>query len=287
MRKDEVDGRSATATASADQTNHMKSKRPSWDGESEESDEEEDSREKSGLLKLDFSDNKKIVALPEHLPCLAPNLSKLTAAGCGITGPVHIAQLPPGLTILDLSRNQIVKFDVTGSERIADRSCFRPSHVGLSKSESVPVHLNRPRPAAKKLCRHRSHRMLPRLKNLNLSQNNLEELSFMMSQKQNGRTELIDCVMPELQYLYLSNNALKRVPQHIGKVKKLLCFDISGNPKVDTLPPELGLCSQLYDLKFNSQQIRDPPRAIVDKKNAKGHLDVPYIRNFLKGVCEQ
>ena len=266
----------------------MISKRPSWDGESDESDDEEEtSKEKSGLQKLDISDNKNIRSLPAHLPCLAPNLSKLIAAGCGIDSPVHISQLPFGLTILDLSRNELTKLDLTGREQIRNRACgSRVAHTNLlHKSVSEPTKINKWKAIAK-FCRHRLHRQLLQLKTLNLSQNKIEELSFTIP-KQGDQIEAVDCVLPMVQTLNLSTNALKIVPANIGKMRKLGSLDISGNPKIDTLPPELGRCSSLYDLKFNPQQIRDPPRAIVERRRLNGQIDVQYIRNFLKGICEQ
>ena len=283
VENDETDSR-RHASANVSKSDTVRSKRPSWDGESsDESDEEEDSRVKSGLYKLDISDNKNLTDLPIHLPCLAPNLCKLTAAGCSIKGQICISQLPPELTMLDLSRNEIKKFDLTGNGSIADRSCFSPTFTKLRKSSSVPTSMNMPK-QLKRFCHHRSHQRFNRLKNINLSDNNLEAFLFM---KQNSNSELFDCALPELQTLALANNELKEVPVHIGKIRKLLSLDIIGNTNIDTLPPELGLCSQLYELKFNPLQIRDPNRAIVEKKNQKGQIDVPYIRNFLRGVCEK
>ncbi|XP_065057929.1 leucine-rich repeat serine/threonine-protein kinase 1-like isoform X2 [Rhopilema esculentum] len=265
----------------------VKSKRPSWDGESsDESEEEEETGEKCGITKIDISDNPDVAALPVNLPCLAPNLFKLTAAGCSIQGAIVLSQLPPSLTMLDLSRNQITKVDLGGDEADTDRVCYSTFHATMKKSISAPVLQSR-NAKQKRFCSHRSHRFLSNLRNLNLSQNNLESLVFLSCLKEQTKVETFDCVFPDLQTLNLANNVLKNVPEHIGKLPKLLCLDVSGNPKIDTLPPELGLCSQLYDLKFNAAYIRDPPRAIIEKKNGKGQLDVPYIRNFLKGVCKQ
>ena len=265
----------------------VKSKRPSWDGESsDESEEEDETVEKCGITKIDISDNPDVTALPVNLPCLAPNLFKLTAAGCSIQGAIVLSQLPPSLTMLDLSRNQITKVDLGGDEADTDRVCYSTFHATMKKSISAPVLQNR-NVKQKKFCSHRSHKFLSNLRNLNLSQNNLESLVFLSCLKEQTKVETFDCVFPDLQTLNMANNVLKNVPEHIGKLQKLLCLDVSGNPKIDTLPPELGLCSQLYDLKFNAAYIRDPPRAIIEKKNGKGQLDVPYIRNFLKGVCKQ
>ena len=262
----------------------VRSKRPSWDGESsDESDNEEDEKVKSGLNKLDISDNKNLTSLPDHMPCLAPNLSKLTAAGCEIQGQISLSQLPPELTMLDLSRNKIEGFDLSGNEPNADRSCFAPTSTKLKKSPSAPSNMNAPK-QTRKLCHHRSHQRFLRMKNINLSDNKLKVFLFM---RHDSKKDLIDCALPELQTLTLSNNVLKEVPPHIGKIRKLLSLDISGSNSIDTLPSELGLCSQLYELKFNSAQIRDPNRTIVEKKNARGLIDVPYIRNFLRGVYEQ
>ena len=262
----------------------LRSRRPSWDGDSDdESDDEEDAKEKLGILKLDVSDNKDLKELPNHLPCLAPNLSKLTAAGCSIEGQINLSELPSELIMLDLSRNKISLFNLTGNEPKSDRSCFSPAVAKLKKSSSVPSNINRPR-QARKLCHHRSHERFLRLKNINLSDNSLKSFLFM---KHNSKNDLIDCALPELRTLTLSKNELTEVPAHIGKVRSLLSLDVSGNPSIYSLPSELGLCSQMYELKFNPAQIRDPNRTIVEKKNQKGQIDVPYIRNFLKGVYEQ
>jgi len=261
----------------------VRSKRPSWDGESsDESDDEEDSKVKSGLFKLDISDNKTLNCLPTGMPCLAPNLCKLIAAGCAIAGSINLSQLPPELLMLDLSRNKIKQFNLSGNEPETDRLCVISTLSRIKRSPSVPTNFNSKK-QIKKFCHHRSHLRFPRLRTMHLSDNNLEAFVFM---RHNSSFDLIDCALPDLRTLTLSNNSLKEVPVHIGKIRSLLTLDISGNPSIDKLPPELGLCAQLYDLKFNSAQIREPSKAIIEKKN-KGQTDVPYIRNFLKGVYEQ
>lgn len=282
VETDETDLR-RHATAHVDGADTVRSKRPSWDGESsDESDDEQDSREKSGLYKLDISDNKNLNELPVHLPCLAPNLCKLTASGCSIQGRITLSQLPPELMMLDLSRNRISTFDVTGNEPNPDRSCFSLNFTKSRKSSPVPSILKAKQ--AKRFCHHRSHQCFLRLKNINLADNILDAFLFT---KQSSLSELLDCALPELQTLTLTNNELKEVPVDIGRLRRLLSLDIVGNANIHTLPPELGLCSQLYELKFNPLQIREPNRAIVEKQNQKGQIDVPYIRNFLRGIFER
>lgn len=262
----------------------MRSRRPSWDGESsDESDEEDDLRFKSGLYKLDISGNKGITSLPMHLPCLAPNLCKLTAAECSIQGPICLSQLPPELTMLDLSGNQIQKFDATSNEPAVDRSCFSPTLAKLNRRSSPYFGAKLPK-QMKKFCNHRSHLHFLRLKTINFADNKLGVFLFV---RQHSSSDLFDCALPELQTLTLTNNELNAVPVHIGKLRNLCSLDINGNPNIEVLPPELGLCSKLYELKFNPLQIREPNRAVVEKRNQKGIIDVPYIRNFLKGVCER
>ncbi len=265
-------------------TDNVKSKRPSWDGESDDSDDEEETKVKSGLTKLDISNNKNIESLPEQLPCLAPDLTKLTAAGCGISNPVYISSLPAGLAMLDLSRNQITKFDLTGSEPIGMRRCLSTSHSRASKTTSAPEKANSRHD--KKLCSHCSHDLLIHLTTLNISRNQLEEIRFIVT-KQQGMTETLQCVIPNVHTLNISHNLFRVVPPNIQKIKKLGHLEIIGNARIDSLPPELGMCLQLYELKFNPQQMRYPPKAIIEKKRVNGQIDIQYIRRYLKQVCEQ
>eukprot|EP00794_Sanderia_malayensis_P000449 gene449-1090_t len=279
-RRDDPTGLKSTPNTAFEESDNVKSKRPSWDGESDDSDDEDEVKDVSGLQKLDISDNK-VRNLPVQLPCLAPNLSKFIAAGCEISNAVYISMLPARLTILDLSRNNVRKVDLSGREPTETQcSCGSMGNARVLV-QSAPGVMQRVR-SSRKLCGHRSHRTLSLLTNLNLSQNKLEEIRFTTDQSDGTST----CVLSAIHTFNISHNQFKIVPPNIEKMKKLAHFEIIGNTKIDTLPPELGLCSKLYELKFNPQQFRYPPRDIIDKKRDNGQIDIPYIRKFLKRVCE-
>ena len=282
--KDQLDGEEKSTCST--RHSRISIRRPTWEGDSDESedDEEESLMEKSGLFKLDISENE-FMSLPFALPCLAPNLSKLVASGNHITDVSSVTCLPASLSLLDLSKNSMTKFDLSGRQGVSDRACYSVSHGSISRRASFPLDVNNSG-SNRRLCRHRAHKSLAHLRQLILSGNKLDELHLTV--RRNVRSPSVtEIIMPALQSLDLSNNLLKEVPQQIGKHVKLGSLNIADNPKIDSLPPELGLCADVYELKFNNQQLKFPPRNVLDRRGQDNRPNVRYIIGFLKSVYEK
>ena len=86
----------------------------------------------------------------------------------------------------------------------------------------------------------------PSLKTLNLSDNSLETLPKSMA-------------MAKLSILYVARNNLYEVPQCICEITTLQSLDLSGNPRLTQLPPQMGRLTNIEMLKLeNLDQVRIP-----------------------------
>lgn len=264
---DEVDGQSMQYTS------QVYSKRPSWEGDSEESDDDEvEYMKKSGLNKLDISKNY-FINIPLGLPCLAPNLSKLNLSRNKITEIYSLSLFPENLTSLDLSDNGLKVLDFTGTLNETINACY-----GVVKKQLHRRAMSHPN-TRRKYCQHRKHKQLANLTRLILSNNNLEHLSFTCESQLNIKNHSkINIIFPELKTLYVSNNKLSRVPIGIGNFSKLASLTISDNPNLDSLSSELGLCAELYELNIDNLHIKDPPKNIMENRDIKGIIG--YLKSL-------
>ncbi|XP_078352523.1 leucine-rich repeat serine/threonine-protein kinase 2-like isoform X1 [Oculina patagonica] len=106
----------------------------------------------------------------------------------------------------------------------------------------------------------------PSLKILNLNDNALETLPKSMAQA-------------KLSILYLARNNLYEVPLCICQIITLQSLDLSGNPRLTQLPPQMGRLTNIEMLKLeNLDQLTDPPEEI--KRN--GIKTISYLRNILR-----
>ena len=261
-------------------TSQVYSKRPTWDGNSDDSDDEDvDYLNKSGLNKLDLSYNE-FTQIPVGLPCLAPNLSKLILKKNKIVEVDSITVFPYSLTTLDLSENGLKKFDLSLSKPEEVNICYA---IVRKSNASRPLSY----PASKlKFCLHCKHRQLADLSRLILSNNQLDKIAL----SQRTVKEVVDnqkVLFPDLKTLDLSRNKLSRVPMFIGKLTKLLSLSIDHNSNIDVLPSELGLCSELFELKIDISSIKDPPRNIVEKQTNDGRRDIHFLTGYLKSLHDK
>ena len=113
---------------------------------------------------------------------------------------------------------------------------------------------------------------LPSLKELNLSCNKLNQIPYVsnwsrylsvldLSENLLENLELPnDILAPSLHTLNLSRNNLIKLPACIGSFTNLRCFDISHNPYILSLPPEMGELSNLEELNVDGLiDLSDPP----------------------------
>lgn len=127
------------------------------------------------LTNLDLSQND-FTSIPYCLPCLAPHLCKLNMSNNKLTeiGPLH--RYPACLRELNLDNNHIDDSIIDDQcEEAEEDRCFSPN-IGRLKLNNTPMKspLRRNR-----ICLHRTHEQLERLKLLRLSGNKLKRITLL------------------------------------------------------------------------------------------------------------
>ena len=204
--------------------------------------------------------------VPACLPCLAPHLGRLIMSYNSLTSVGPLSRYPSSLKQLDLSHNQISSWP---SEKDSDCVCYnvvKEDKISMSPACSTPE----PRKIGRSLaarqnsrifCSHRRHVKLEQLRSLILANNNLREIWIHINVSDSSSStiseETIDqdpsqikskLMYPNLSKLDVSNNSIKVVPTFISELTNLSTFHIAGNEHVTDLPPEMGLCSRLWNL---------------------------------------
>lgn len=268
MQPDNNRRQAATAPAP-----HIYSKRPSWDVDTDESDDEDvEFVMKSGINKLDLSHNQ-FTQIPVGLPCLAPNLSKLNLEGNKISEMASVSLFPQSLFSLHLSYNGIKFVDFNVEINRTDLCCYGIARTRNNKRNSSTS-------GKRRLCPHIRHQILPSLTNLYLDHNQLEHVNFTLPSKSSKRTQK-KVLCPELKTLQLEDNKLSKLPTGIGFLTKLQTLSISNNTNIESLTPELGLCKELYNLSLKHLSIKNPPRNIMETG------DVKRIVRYLKSLHDE
>ena len=258
-------------------------------------------------MKIDLASNH-FRSIPQGLPCLAPNLSTLNVSNNSISELNCLAVFPASLSSLDFSHNQLQHFRPFGDlSTLVNKTCYssvegdRPSlRRRVSDNKGVPSAGNRLR-----FCRHSRHKILPHLKRLDLSRNQIKEICLIIphrdrvssdspetrnSRKGKGsawltekevvkRTKADHVLFPSLQTLYLSNNPISALPKDIGMQSKLGALHLN-HTEVSQLPPELGLLSDLWDLQYHGLQLQDIDSSVLERKRTKDV--VGYLRSILE-----
>lgn len=267
--------------------------------EIEDSDSEEediDPKKGSSLQKLDLSSNQ-ITKVPIGLSCLATNLVTLILSNNAISNVPSLALFPPSLGTLDLSHNNLTVFHPIAEKAIygnvAEHRCYsviegqRPS----LRQRRISAESGLQTGAKIRLCRHLKHRTLPQLKRLDLNNNKLEELHFLLPRSRSSTVASFSdnasdssrgpsVLFPSLQSLTLSDNSeFYNVPRDIGVLSKLGSLHLSRT-KITHLPPEVGLLSELWDLQYQGLQLQDIEPSVLERKKTKDI--VGYLRSVLE-----
>ena len=146
------------------------------------------------------------------------------------TVPTNITILTK-LCCLDLRRNQLR----TIPARLLEMSSLRDLRLSENKIVELP-----------KKCK-----WSPSLKALNLSDNSLETLPKSMANA-------------KLSILYIARNNLYEVPLCICAITTLQSLDLSGNPRLTQLPPQMGRLTNIEMLKLeNLDQVRVVTHMII------------------------
>ncbi|XP_068698664.1 leucine-rich repeat serine/threonine-protein kinase 1-like [Montipora capricornis] len=267
--------------------------------EIEDSDSEEEDFEPtkgSSLQKLDLSSNQ-IAKIPLGLSCLATNLLTLNLSNNHISDVPSLALFPTSLGTLDLSYNNLTSFYPIAENAIygnvSEHRCYsviegqRPSLKQRRISAESGLHLS----GKVRLCRHSKHRILPHLKRLDLNNNKLVEIYFLLpryrsvsaatlSESTAAKSRGPSILYPSLQSLTLSENSeLATLPRDIRVLSKLGSLHLNRT-KITHLPPEVGLLSELWDLQYQGLQLQDIEPSVLERKKTKDV--VGYLRSVLE-----
>ena len=265
----------------------------------EDSDSEEediDPTKGCSLQKLDLSSNQ-IAKIPLGLSCLGTNLATLNLSNNNISDVPSLALFPTSLGTLDLSHNNLTTFHpIAGNAicgNVSEHRCYsviegqRPSLTQRRISAESGLQTG----GRVRFCRHSKHRILPQLKRLDLNNNKLEEIHFLLprtrpvsvasvTDNSPANTRGPSVLFPSLQSLTLSENSeLWTLPRDIGVLSKLGSLHLNKT-KITHLPPEVGLLSELWDLQYQGLQLQDIEPSVLERKKTKDI--VGYLRSVLE-----
>ena len=191
---------------------------------------------------------------------------------------------PENLSTLDLRGNRLKSFSLVPNTEETDYTCY--SVVNSFGNITLPYgkQSNKTRT---RFCVHRKHQRLNHVVQLNLSDNELTSLSVTYTPPNDQVQKKAYCLFPELKSLDLSfNRQLKTLPEGLGKLQKLGSLSLN-NTALDTLPSELGLCCELYELKIEGLHLRNPPKNVLEKRLLDGRRDVKSITGYLRSLHDK
>ncbi|XP_070567306.1 leucine-rich repeat serine/threonine-protein kinase 1-like [Ptychodera flava] len=150
-------------------------------------------------------------------------------------------------------------------------------------------------------CKHRRHKILAGLKTLDLNNNRLRKLDLMLvpdgeddedddpevlrrpASSVKRRSALsqasIQPLFPELSQLKASNNRLTEIPPKVELMTQLTAIQVDGNQEISTIPPEIGRCSRIYDLRLEGCNMEEPFKTLVKTRQTRDLLG--YLRSVL------
>ncbi|CAH1229976.1 ANK3 [Branchiostoma lanceolatum] len=283
-----------------------------------EADEESTSTSSLDFLNLAWN---KLTAVPTGLPCLAPRLSKLDLSHNNISDMSPPNAYPKGLTKLLLPYNKI-EDSKRYSRQDSESSCYSPyasslrnsvsgasiADIKISRSESVLSQISFL--SLLSLCHHRRHSILPSLKILDLSDNQIESLDLVYSLEESRPSSLSDAAevtslsskshstgdpahrKQRKRTSESSTSSLDQLTNLHPLYPKLSTLNISNNKikvipadmglyqdlTMLTLPMELGKLEKLWDFRANGMELEEPLQGL--QLRSTRHL-IGYLRSIL------
>lgn len=244
---------------------------------------------RSVLTSLNLAHNL-FTSIPVALPCLAVNLVRLNMAYNSLRTMSHITSYPASLKQLDLSNNQITRWpslppvDGTDVMEEANTACYCPTTN--AQSPMVPGGNRQTATSLRdvvlmSVCTHRRHLRLENLRTLILANNSLNriqltsiddgELPCLEEENIDKDTKITYSgsksylLFPNVSMLDVSNNKLKEIPHNIYELSNLSVLNISGNPDIVELPPQMGLLSRLWNLNTQGCRLQEPLKTMIDR----------------------
>lgn len=240
-------------------------------------------------------------SIPPVLACVATELVRLNLSHNRMESLGNIHEYPPSLKNLDLSSNQISSwFTIPDTvDNSSETNCYNNEAYLDFNSSGSPIGktqfsvLNVQSSYLKGYCIHKFHERLENLKSLNLSHNRLKVIavssldivhssSEQSSRSQQQKESKHNLLFPHLTILDMSFNSLVKVNNNISELADLSVLNLSGNPSVCTLPPEMGLLSKLWNLGLHGCNLGHPLKSMIDSKSYKTMDIVGYLRSILE-----
>ncbi len=232
----------------------------------------------NGLQVLNLAHNSFSV-LPRSLACLAPQLARLNLSYNKLTKMGCLTSIPMNLKHLDLSHNQIDAWPTEAST--SDSQCYsdKPEKSDINsgslgaggKRRTSRVHKLAGRLAL--ACSHRKHSRLDNLRTLILSDNLLDSLVITKDKR---------VLFPVLSMLDVSSNCIGTIPSGISELANLSVLNVSGNPKITELPPQMGLLQKLWNLNTRGCSLQEPLASMMASKAYKTADIIGYLRSILE-----
>ncbi|XP_064473089.1 leucine-rich repeat serine/threonine-protein kinase 1-like isoform X2 [Ornithodoros turicata] len=255
----------------------------------------------SQLSNLNLAHNA-FESVPPMLACNAPQLARLNLSYNRLSGMGPVTSYPNGLRHLDLSCNQIASWP-TSRNAEAVQACYVAQAEPLSQNKSSPKSV-----AAKKnrcqSCPHRRHYRMENLRTLVLANNKLTSLQLTTDDDDADDRQSTDAAdskseftaftpqettplkariqFPNLSMLDVSNNELTEVPVMLSELTGLSVLNLSGNPGIVQLPPELGLLNKVWNLNLRGCSLQDPLRSMIESRKYKTTDIVGYLKSILE-----
>ncbi|CAG0901859.1 unnamed protein product, partial [Darwinula stevensoni] len=136
------------------------------------------------------------------------------------------------------------------------------------------------------VCIHHKRKKLENLRTLILANNHLRELVLHYTDEESldimvgmGRQRLL---FPALTMLDVSNNQISIIPSVIHELSSLSVLNISANPDITELPPEMGLLNRLWNLGCLGCNLQDPLRGMLESHRYKTIDVIGYLRSVLE-----
>ena len=232
------------------------------------------------LEDLDLSRNH-FVSVPEVLACLAPRLRCLNLSNNYLCSLGPIGNIPSGLYKLNLSHCKISSGHSWDGALAKHQRCYLSSSV-LGDDTTISHSSGGHAPAVVPSCSHRLHACLANLELLHLDHNRIVRISLVKDRPATSAAQSsgspqsnvsstspeqpLKLFYPQLRELHVSHNHLIDVTPSIGYQENLSTLILSHNPRLRSMPPELGklrgkllkLGTEGLDLVFPSPMTHSP-----------------------------
>lgn len=272
-------------------------------------DEIDQTGNRSLLSSLNLAHNL-FTTIPVALPCLAVSLVRLNMAYNSLRSMSYITSYPASLKHLDLSNNRIScwpslpQIDVPDPLEQAKIACYCPA----TKIQSPVLPNNRQTITSLRdiillsVCSHRRHLRLENLRTVILANNSLSRIQMSLvdedeipvateaendrelNNKSNNQLNFSkQClIFPNVSMLDVSYNQLRDIPLNIHELNNLSVLNVSGNPEIVELPPQMGLLSRLWNLNTQGCKLQEPLKTMIESKKYKTMDVIGYLKSVLE-----